>query len=298
MHPPRPQPASQHQHQQQHQNQHRRPPTSSVPDVGPTPAQASFKQPKASNKSYRKSDQKADNNVINNFDKNVDHAWQSPIATEPGGAWPSLITDKLENARHSSTKPTWVTRRGSHEEQGPTESQHKPEVEKNKRVTPGARVATSLRSSGDPENMRVTGPEMDTRTSPQPQCQKNRRKKQEQRRRFSLSTQSQYETQMQRPMQMETRVYDQPLDQQLQEDSESEPLQKLQRMLFYDTLPPFEDIKDFELPWMASWKAKTGPEPWMDRNKVIEFFSKRWVDARMSTGGRGPDTALVYCSSP
>lgn len=295
---PGPQHASQQ--QQQHQHQHQRPSTSSVPDFGPTPAPVSFKKPKAGNKSDKKSDQKADNNVNINVNKNVDIAWQSLITTKPDNAWPSLIAAKSENARHPSTKPAWATRRGSYEGQGSAESQHKPEVEMNKRATAGARKTTYSQSSGYLENKRVTKPEMDARTSlqPQSQCQKDRHKKQEQHRRFSLSIQSQDEPHMQTPMQMEAQVYDQRLDQQLQEGSESEQLQELQQILFYDTLPLFEDIKDFELPWMTSWKVKTGPEPWADRNKVIEFFSKRWVDARMSSGGRCSDAAVVYCSSP
>lgn len=194
-----------------------------------------------------------------------------------------------------------MSRRGSHEDQGPVESPHKPEVERNKSVTTSATLVEPLQISGEPEDMRAPGLGMDTTTSPQPPShatQKNKHKKQEQRCRFSLSTQSQEEPQLLMSTQLESQAHDETLDQKLQEGSGWEQLQRLQQLLIYDALPSFEDVKDFELPWLASSKAKTGPEPWADRNKMIEFFSKRWVEARMSSGGRGLDAAVVYCSPP
>ncbi|KAF9137885.1 hypothetical protein BGX30_009790 [Mortierella sp. GBA39] len=276
MRPPCPQPASQqqkHQHQQ-YQQQHQRPLASPGPAFGSIQAQASLTRSKAGNKA-----DKANNNPDN----------------------ASIITTKPKNSSHLSTKPVWVSRQGSHDDQGPAESKHKPEVERSKSATTSAALVASLQISGEPKNKRATGPGMDTTASPQPLShvsQKNKHKKLEQRRSFSLSTQSQEKSQSMTPTQIESQAHVEPPDQQLLTDSDSEQLQHFQHLLFYDALPPLEGVKDFELPWLASSKAKTGPEPWADRNKVIEFFSKRWVEARMSSGGRGPDAAVVYYSPP
>ncbi|KAG9065298.1 hypothetical protein KI688_002622 [Linnemannia hyalina] len=275
--PPHPQPASQQQkHQQQHQQQRQRHLASPGPAFGSTQAQVSLMQSKAGDKA-----DKAKNNADN--------------------AWQSIATTKPKNASHLSTKPAWVSCQGSHDDQGPAESKQKPEVERNKSATTSAALVASLQIPGEPKNKRATGPGMGTATSPQPPShasQKNKHKKQEQRRSFSLSTQSQEKSQSLTPTQMESQAHVEPPDQQSLMKSDSEQLQHLQHLLFYDALPPLEGVKDFELPWLASSKAKTGPEPWADRNKVIEFFSKRWVEARMSSGGHGPDAAVVYCSSP
>ncbi|KAF9543953.1 hypothetical protein EC957_000318 [Mortierella hygrophila] len=225
--------------------------------------------------------------------------YKGPIVTQVG-------TAQSQDARFSSAPDTrrsyaWVSRQGSHDDQGPAESKHKPGVERNKNATTSAALAASLQISGEPKNKRATGPGMDTTTLPQPPShasQKNKHKKQEQRRSFSLSTQSQEKSQSLTPMQMKFQAHVEPPDQQLLAESDSEQLQHLQHLLFYDALPPLEGVKDFELPWLASSKPKSGPEPWADRNKVIEFFSKRWVEARMSSGGQGPDAAVVYYSSP
>ncbi|KAK3840608.1 MAG: hypothetical protein JOS17DRAFT_727591 [Linnemannia elongata] len=277
MRPARLQSASQQQCcvRQEHRQQHQHPLASPGHDFGPTQAQVALKQSKAGDKA-------------DEADNNADNTWQSITSIKPENAW------------HLSTNPAWVTRLGTHEDQGPTESQYKPEVEMDKSATGCAALNASFQISGEPEDKRVAGLRMDTITSPQPPfhaSQKNKHKKQEQRRRFSLSIQSQEETHSLMPSQMKSQARVEPLDQQLLADSDSEKLYHLQQLLFSDAPPPLEGVKDFELPWLASSKVRTGPEPWADRNKVIEFFSKRWVEARMSSGGCDPDATVVYCSS-
>ncbi|KAF9095920.1 hypothetical protein BGX29_010015 [Mortierella sp. GBA35] len=175
---------------------------------------------------------------------------------------------KPDGPWQSSSKQAWGIRRGSCESQLSAESQIKPE--EGKKNTTLTVTSSAHQSAGEPGDKRAPGP--DTTSS-----QKTRPKEQEQPRRFSRS---QDQPQSKKQVQAEDQSKDQPLPQ-----SES------QQLPFSHPRPQAQIEQPLKV------VAKTAPAPWGDRDKVVEFFSKRWMEARMDVAGR-PDSSVVYASSP
>ncbi|KAF9119941.1 hypothetical protein BGW39_011791 [Mortierella sp. 14UC] len=267
--PKRPQQQSAEQSSRKHteQHHHHKPlVVSSDHALDPTPAQAFSKQPKTDGTSH------------------------SPTKIDADNPW------------ISSTKPGWMARLGSRGVQGPAGSKVKPEVEGKNNSTAGP--ATNTAGTGTVRSLQVSRTPKDKRATTESgldktisQSQKHRQKKQQERRQQSLPAHSQAQS------------YDQPQWPPLtqgQQQSKAESHGQLfshaeKEEMFYDEEEPQWAIKAVELPWTLNVNGKSnrsGNEPWGDRNKVIEFFSNRWVEARMSSGGRDPDAAVVYCSSP
>ncbi|KAG0372303.1 hypothetical protein BGX24_000433 [Mortierella sp. AD032] len=192
-----------------------------------------------------------------------------------------------DNPWISHTKPAWVARQGSREGQRLAELQLKSEAEKKGKSTYAAVASTTTdcKDANAIASLQISGIPKDKHTASKPgldktlsQSQKKGYLKQEQ---HLLSHPDQIQTQSQSQDQPQSRD-------QLKAKSHFRSHQEEQ-----------EEIKAVELLWKVNGRScKSGNGQWGDRNKVIEFFSKRWVEARMSSGGRGPDAAVVYCSSP
>ncbi|KAG0275230.1 hypothetical protein BGZ95_009047 [Linnemannia exigua] len=206
---------------------------------------------------------------------------------KPDSTTQSSTKLNADNPWISRAKPAWMTQQGSREGQGHAESQLKLEVEKKGKGTYAAAASTtiggkdantvaSLHVSEMPiDKLAVTKPGLDKTLS---QSQKKGYGKQEQ---------------LRLPHPAQTQNQSQPQDQPKSRD-----LLKA-KSHFRSHQEEQEEIKAVERLWKMNGRSnKSGSGQWGDRNKVIEFFSKRWVEARMSSGGQGSDAAVVYCSSP
>ncbi|KAF9907615.1 hypothetical protein EC991_010734 [Linnemannia zychae] len=265
IHQPPKQPTRKRTEQHHQHHQHQLPVVGSSFALDPTPAQAFPKQPKTETTSHSRTKIGADN------------------------PWMSFI------------KPAWMTRSRSREDQGYAgPSVHPEALEKCKSAsnpstdTANTDTVISQQVWGTPKGKRAaTKPGLDNVIH---QSQKNRSKKQKEQRQLPLPARSQ------------DRSYDQPQWSPLtqgQQRPKDETHDRLfshteQQEIFYTEEGSQWSSKAGGLPWNLKVNGKSNRsanKPWEDRNKVIEFFSKRWVEARMSSGGQDPDAAVVYCSS-
>ncbi|KAF9920196.1 hypothetical protein FBU30_009997 [Linnemannia zychae] len=248
----------QHRQQQRlHHQQHQLTPSDADSILDPTLAQSSWKQ--------------------NYYDN--DTSPQSPAELRH-------LPTKLNSPRTLSTKSAWMPRYGN---QKTPESLGKSKIEKSENAS---NTASTDRRHHDKRNMtRQTSPQVPSSSPAQSKSQKHRSKKKE-KRMLMFHAQAQNRAQSGHCFQTENQglalFQDQSQAQYLPWLAQEKPLFHSQSLI---------EIDMAESPWKNNSRAKSGSEPWEDRNKVAEFFSKRWVEARMSTGGQGPDSTIVYHST-